>query len=139
MFRRADRVRERDLVPRDLDIVPGPRNDDAAIGLRPARSGAGSREQRTHHPACVKPHVATLLRVHSLKRRFEPRHTTALTRISAIVSGADGMETEARGGDITLLLASWRDGDRSALERLLPLIHDELNRLARRHLAREQK
>jgi RNA polymerase sigma-70 factor, ECF subfamily len=48
----------------------------------------------------------------------------------------DATRTEA--GDITRLLASWRDGDRSACDRLLPLIRTELDRLARRHLARER-
>ena len=47
------------------------------------------------------------------------------------------MQTQA--GDITRLLAGWREGDRSALDRLLPLIRAELDRLARRHLRRERK
>jgi RNA polymerase sigma factor (TIGR02999 family) len=48
-----------------------------------------------------------------------------------------GMQTEP--GDITGLLASWRDGESQALERLLPLIQTELHNLARRHLRRERK
>jgi RNA polymerase sigma-70 factor, ECF subfamily len=47
------------------------------------------------------------------------------------------MRTHA--GEITRLLAGWRAGDRSALDRLLPLIRAELDRLARRHLARERQ
>ena len=47
------------------------------------------------------------------------------------------MQTQA--GDITRLLTDWRAGDRSALDRLLPLIRAELDRLARRHLRREQR
>src|SRR5713226_7668294 len=47
------------------------------------------------------------------------------------------MQTQA--GDITGMLAGWRQGDRAALDRLLPLIRAELNRLARRHLGRERK
>jgi hypothetical protein len=35
----------------------------------------------------------------------------------------------------TLLLA-WGRGDQAALDRQSPLIHDELRRLARRHMAR---
>ena len=46
---------------------------------------------------------------------------------------------QTRAGDITGLLAGWRDGDRVALDRLLPLIRSELHRLARRHLERERK
>src|SRR5262250_3772859 len=42
-------------------------------------------------------------------------------------------------GEITGMLAGWRGGDRAALERLLPLIRTELQRIARRHLARERK
>jgi RNA polymerase sigma factor (TIGR02999 family) len=44
----------------------------------------------------------------------------------------------ASTGEITQLLASWRHGDSSALDRLLPLIRSELNRIARRHLRRER-
>jgi len=40
--------------------------------------------------------------------------------------------------DITRLLDSLRGGDRSALDVLFPLVYDELRRLARRQLAREQ-
>ena len=47
------------------------------------------------------------------------------------------MRTEA--GEITRLLAGWRAGDNSALDRLLPLIRAELVRLARRHLAHERQ
>jgi RNA polymerase sigma factor (TIGR02999 family) len=46
---------------------------------------------------------------------------------------------QTQSADITGLLAIWREGDRGALERLLPLIHAELHRLARRHLGRERK
>jgi RNA polymerase sigma-70 factor, ECF subfamily len=47
------------------------------------------------------------------------------------------MRTQA--GEITQLLAGWRAGDNSALDRLWPLIRAELDRLARRHLARERQ
>jgi RNA polymerase sigma-70 factor, ECF subfamily len=40
-------------------------------------------------------------------------------------------------GEITQLLGGWRAGDRSALDRLVPLVRAELTRLARHHLARE--
>jgi RNA polymerase sigma factor (TIGR02999 family) len=39
--------------------------------------------------------------------------------------------------DVTGLLLSWRQGDASALDRLVPLVYDELRRVARRHLGRE--
>src|SRR5690242_6296439 len=44
-----------------------------------------------------------------------------------------------QAGEITEMLAGWRDGDRAAGDRLLPLIRTELLRLARRHLGRESK
>jgi RNA polymerase sigma-70 factor (ECF subfamily) len=47
------------------------------------------------------------------------------------------MRTQA--GEITRLLTDWREGDRSALDRLVPLVRAELDRLARRHLARERQ
>lgn len=39
--------------------------------------------------------------------------------------------------DLTGLLLSWRQGDAAALERLIPLVYDELRRVARHHLQRE--
>lgn len=40
--------------------------------------------------------------------------------------------------DVTELLLSWRQGDAGALDRMVPLVYDELRRVARRHLQREQ-
>ena len=39
---------------------------------------------------------------------------------------------------VTALLQAWSDGDHRALERLVPLVHAELRRLARRYLRRER-
>ena len=39
---------------------------------------------------------------------------------------------------VTDLLLSWRNGDESALEQLMPLVHDELHRLAGRQMRRER-
>ena len=41
-------------------------------------------------------------------------------------------------GDVTRLLAAWSEGDAKALEELIPLVYDELHRLAQMHLARER-
>jgi RNA polymerase sigma-70 factor (ECF subfamily) len=41
-------------------------------------------------------------------------------------------------GDITQLLLEWRRGDESALERLMPLVYEELRRLARRCMRRQR-
>ncbi len=40
--------------------------------------------------------------------------------------------------DISKLLRAWSDGDQSALERLTPIVYDELRRLARRYMKRER-
>jgi RNA polymerase sigma factor (TIGR02999 family) len=40
--------------------------------------------------------------------------------------------------DLTALLIDWRRGDQEAVERLLPLVHDELRRMAHRHMAGER-
>ena len=37
-------------------------------------------------------------------------------------------------GDITQLLTAWRDGDRTALDRLMPLVYDELRRRAGQYM-----
>lgn len=41
--------------------------------------------------------------------------------------------------DVTALLQRWSDGDRAALDRLLPLIHGELRRIAARQLGGERR
>jgi RNA polymerase sigma-70 factor (ECF subfamily) len=42
------------------------------------------------------------------------------------------------GKDVTALLIAWREGDEAALARLTPIVYDELHRLARRYMRREQ-
>lgn len=39
--------------------------------------------------------------------------------------------------DVTQLLVNWSNGDQAALDALLPIVNDELRRLARRYLRRE--
>ncbi|CAN5708029.1 ECF-type sigma factor [soil metagenome] len=46
------------------------------------------------------------------------------------------MTTEPRAGEVTRLLEVLRGGDRSALDRLLPHVYDELRSLARAHARR---
>jgi RNA polymerase sigma factor (TIGR02999 family) len=40
--------------------------------------------------------------------------------------------------DVTQLLADWAKGDKSALDKLLPLVHAELRRIARRQMSQER-
>lgn len=42
------------------------------------------------------------------------------------------------GADVTGLLQAWSQGDAAAFERLVPLVYDELHRMALRHLAGER-
>jgi RNA polymerase sigma factor (TIGR02999 family) len=42
------------------------------------------------------------------------------------------------GEDVTRLLHLWRDGDEGAFERLVPLVYEELHRMALRYLAGER-
>jgi RNA polymerase sigma-70 factor, ECF subfamily len=45
----------------------------------------------------------------------------------------------ADDGQVTLLLKAMKNGDESAAEKLLPLVYDELHRLARRYMQRERQ
>ena len=47
------------------------------------------------------------------------------------------MPDSSRGHNVTELLLSWGQGDTAALARLLPLLYDDLRRVARRHLRQE--
>jgi RNA polymerase sigma factor (TIGR02999 family) len=40
--------------------------------------------------------------------------------------------------EVTGLLLAWNGGDSTALEKLIPLVYEELRRLARRYMGREQ-
>jgi RNA polymerase sigma factor (TIGR02999 family) len=42
------------------------------------------------------------------------------------------------GGDVTKLLRAWSDGDAAAFESVLPLVYEELHRIAARHLVGER-
>jgi RNA polymerase sigma factor (TIGR02999 family) len=43
-----------------------------------------------------------------------------------------------RTGELTALLKAWSRGDETALERLTPLVYEELRQLARRHIRQER-
>ncbi len=46
--------------------------------------------------------------------------------------------TRSSPQEVSLLLRAWRGGDESALEKLVPLVYDELRRLAHRYMLRER-
>ena len=41
-------------------------------------------------------------------------------------------------GEVSALLQSWSSGDQGALQKLIPIVHDELRRLARYYMSRER-
>jgi RNA polymerase sigma factor (TIGR02999 family) len=45
---------------------------------------------------------------------------------------------QSAGGDVTTLLRLWSEGDERAFERLIPVVYDELHRMALRYLAGER-
>ena len=45
---------------------------------------------------------------------------------------------DTSAGDISGILRAWSDGDQSALDRLTPIVYDELHRLARRYMKHER-
>ncbi len=48
------------------------------------------------------------------------------------------MRQEASSNEVTLLLRAWGEGDVQALDRLAPLVYQELHRIARGYMARER-
>ena len=49
------------------------------------------------------------------------------------------MNNPSPSSEITRLLLAWSEGDRGALERLLPLVYRELKQIAERYLRRERQ
>ncbi len=50
----------------------------------------------------------------------------------------DAMTAEGEPEGVTGLLLAWNDGDESALEKLVPVVYQELHRLAKRQMQRER-
>ena len=44
---------------------------------------------------------------------------------------------EASSHEVTRLLLEWRNGDKSALDKLIPLVYEEMHRLAKRYMAHQ--
>jgi RNA polymerase sigma factor (TIGR02999 family) len=79
-------------------------------------------------------------------RRVDAVELDGLTQATCAVDGSRGIRYSAfmpdssaeRRSDVTDLLRRWREGDRDALERLMPLVYEELHRIASRYLAHER-
>jgi RNA polymerase sigma-70 factor, ECF subfamily len=55
-----------------------------------------------------------------------------------IIQAMQAQRGEAAVGDVSKLLLAWSGGDRAALDRMTPIVYDELHRLARRYMRRER-
>jgi RNA polymerase sigma-70 factor (ECF subfamily) len=62
-----------------------------------------------------------------------------LHRVAGKAAGkSEPMDTDADAGDVTLLLRAMKNGDESAAGKLLPLVYNELHRLAKAYMRRER-
>ncbi len=85
--------------------------------------------------ACPLPRDAGIVARHAFTTAGRSRW-----RVAPVLShdaGPQPMPAEAPG-DVTQLLSAWAAGDAQALERLMPLVYDELRRLAAGRLRRER-
>ena len=60
------------------------------------------------------------------------------SELSAPLTASSRHRSETGAQSVTALLRAWCEGDADALEDLMPLLYDELRRVARAHLRREQ-
>lgn len=51
---------------------------------------------------------------------------------------ADRMAGMSQPGEVTALLAAWRGGDADALDKLIPIVYDDLRRVAGRYMRSEE-
>ena len=59
-------------------------------------------------------------------------------RLKSFIAGQRGSITESSTSQVTQLLRAWNEGDQSALEKLTPIVYDELRRMARQYMAYER-
>lgn len=80
----------------------------------------------------------TIGRLSCLKSFQRPAYgdTIRALRDKDIPNGVTTMTPAPR--EVTQLLVAWGDGDRSALDKLTPLVYDELHRLAHLYMAQER-
>jgi RNA polymerase sigma factor (TIGR02999 family) len=81
----------------------------------------------------------------ALRSTSSPVTGQLTSNVRAITLAAHGVEPSRRGRvasgaskPVSDLLVKWQDGDKSALHSLLPLVYDELRRLARHYLRSER-
>lgn len=80
------------------------------------------------------------LQPHIGRCRFHWPFAPSFRDARATLAGIMGQARDGGGdhGEITELLQGWSHGEADAFERVLPLVYDELHRIAARHLAGER-
>jgi RNA polymerase sigma factor (TIGR02999 family) len=75
-------------------------------------------------------------KVYSLRRR----RTNSALSVNNIcsVAGRRGFMSSPSSQEVTRLLVAWSNGDRAALDQLMPVVYAELHRMAHRHLGNER-
>ncbi len=61
-----------------------------------------------------------------------------VTLVKLFPSQGGGCMTVSSPHEITQLLRAWSEGEQGALEKLMPVVYDELHRLAQRYMAHER-
>jgi RNA polymerase sigma-70 factor (ECF subfamily) len=69
---------------------------------------------------------------------MRPGTITGAVQFKLLSDAQDGATGRAAKDQVGELLRAWSDGDTSALERLTPIVYDELHRLARRYMRGER-
>ena len=55
------------------------------------------------------------------------------------ITPSEGSRVHPSGHHITKLLRAWSQGDQGALDQLMPMVYDDLHRLAQRYMAQERR
>jgi len=115
-------LRLREFLWCDVLVIRDVHDESGFVG-RPRRSR--QREDRAHypcHPSGSATHVVSLLATGDGKRHRK-------------LARAYNPGAVADDRPVTALLRAWRQGEDAALEQLIPLVHAELHRIARRCMA----
>src|SRR5438128_5157520 len=110
-------------------------------GPRPIRGAGGSKTvSETRQPSAWGPPLSYRARgkeTRSIRAGKQQKRHTCL-RKPRDMPGDTRKPPASPPGDVTRLLLAWSQGDTKALEELIPLVYDELHRLAEQHLLRER-
>jgi hypothetical protein len=101
---------------------------------------------RTDAPSALSPGQDDHATAHENRCVTQPANLTSARQRSKYTKRANKLNPNASGGDvpqtapkdITQLLINWANGDQGALETLMPLVYEELRRLALNYMRRER-